>query len=249
MHAIILAAGQGERPAGKAPGCLAEIGGRSLLARHLDLLFRFGVQTADMVVGYGASQVIDHVGTLSSRPDVAYHFNPRYELGSVMSLWAAGETLSSGADVLLMDAELLYHPSILQRLIESTAENCFLLDRERGPAPGAVKFALHDGRIVDMGRQLPAEPEYDGIGVSAGMCRFGARAAECIADECARFEAEGLGDSPYEEVLRNVLLSCPLAFACEDIAGLPWAAVTAPEDFERAEREILPAIRDDIPGF
>ena len=244
MHAIILAANGGGRFADKnsegLPGCLAEVGGQSLLARHLDLLYRFGVRAADLVVGYGARQVIDHVGTLASRPDVAYHFNPRYELGSVMSLWAAHETLSSGVDVLLMDAALLYHPTVLQRLIESTAENCFLVDREPGSVSGAVKIALHDGRMVDMRRKLPAELEYDATGVSAGMYRFGARAAQCIADECARFEAEGLGDSSYEEVLRNVLLSCPLAFACEDITGLPWAAIALPEDLKRAERDVYP---------
>jgi choline kinase len=107
-----------------------EFGGRSLLARHLDLLFRFGVHTADLVVGFEANRIIDHVATLNSRPDVAYHFNPRYESGSVLSLWAAEETLLSGDNVLLMDADVLYHPLILQKLVESPAENCFLLDRD-----------------------------------------------------------------------------------------------------------------------
>ena len=85
MHAIILAAGRGSRlaehnPAGH-PKCLMEFGGRSLLARHLDILYQQGIRQADLVVGYEADRIIDHVGTLASRPDVAFHFNPRYELG------------------------------------------------------------------------------------------------------------------------------------------------------------------------
>ena len=74
MHAIILAAGRGNRlvdfnPDGR-PKCLLEFGGRSLLARQLDVLFQLGIRQATLVVGYEADQIIEHVGTLSSRPEV-----------------------------------------------------------------------------------------------------------------------------------------------------------------------------------
>jgi len=253
MHAIILAAGRGSRLAEHdsegLPKCLMEFGGRSLLARHLDLLYRFGVPAVDLVVGYDARRIIDHVATLDSRPDVAYHFNPRFELGSVLSLWAAAETLQSGDEVLLMDADVLFHPSILQRLIESPLENCFLLDRDFEPGDERVKVALHDGRIVDFRKQLPEGLDYDALAESVGFFKFGARAAACISEECARYETEGLADAPHEEVLRDVLLSCPLAFAYEDVTGLPWAEIDFPGDIERAANAVLPAIQKDIPGF
>ena len=48
MHAIILAAGQGNRltelNTDGRPKCLLEFGDQSLLARQLDALFRFGVR-------------------------------------------------------------------------------------------------------------------------------------------------------------------------------------------------------------
>lgn len=253
MHAIILAAGRGSRLAEHNPDglpkCLLEFGGHSLLALHLDLLYRFGVRAVDLVVGYEARHIIDHVGTLSSRPDVAFHFNPRFELGSVLSLRAAEETLESGGDVLVMDADVLYHPAILQRLIESPIENCFLLDGDFEPGDEPVKIALHDGRMVDFRKLLPAGLEYDAVGESVGFFRFGAKAAACISDECKRFETEGLADAPHEEALRNVLLSCPLAFGYEDISGLPWIEIDFPEDVERARDVILPAIRAELSGF
>ena len=76
MHAIILAAGRGNRlaehnPEG-LPKCLMEFGGRSLLARHLELLLHSGVRDVDLVIGYEADRIIDHIGTLSVRPDVAF---------------------------------------------------------------------------------------------------------------------------------------------------------------------------------
>ena len=238
MHAIILAAGRGnhleEHSSDDRPTCLVEFGGRSLLARHLDLLFKLGIPTVDIVVGFQASLVIEHVATLHSRPDVAWHFNPRYKLGSMLSLKAAEETLESGSDLLVMDADVLYHPDILKRLVESEAENCFLLDREVGPSDETNKIALHDGRIVDFRKALPEGLEYDDTGVSIGFFRFGQRAAQCINEECARFEAEGLSDAPHEEALRNVLLSCPLAFGYEDISGLPWITIDSPGALVRA---------------
>ena len=245
LHAIILAAECGNHSAARdaedIPNCLLEVGGRSLLAHHLDLLFKLGVPTADIVVGYRASLVIEHVATLDSRPDVAWHFNPRYELGSVLSLKAAEETLESGSDVLVMDADVLYHPDILKRLVESEAENCFLLDRDVEGDDQAARIALHEGRIVDFRHALPEGLEYDGIGTSVGFYKFGQRAAQCINEECARFEAEGLSDAPHEEALRNVLLSCPLAFGYEDISGLPWIKVGSAEDTMRVGERILRA--------
>ena len=93
MHAIILAAGRGSRLAGHNPDarpkCLMEFGGRSLLARHLELLQQQRVQRVDLVVGYEADQVIEHVAELMVRPEVAFHFNPRFLQGSVISLLAA----------------------------------------------------------------------------------------------------------------------------------------------------------------
>jgi len=253
MHAIILAAGRGSRlaehnPLG-LPKCLLEVGGRSLLARHLDLLIRLGVYHADLVLGYEADRIIEHIGTLDSRPEIGFHFNPRYELGSVLSLLAARDRLESGAPVLVMDADVLYHPQILKTLIETDVENCYLLDRGFADGEEPVKIAIRDSIMVDFRKKLPAGLAYDTVGESVGFFRFGGECAASIAAECARFEAEGLGDAPHEEALRNVLLASPGQLGYEDVTGLPWIEIDFPEDVERAADEILPAIRQDFAGF
>lgn len=253
MHAIILAAGRGSRLAEHNPDglpkCLLEIGGRSLLARHLDLLFQYGVNRVDLVLGYEADHIIDHVGILDSRPDVNFHFNPRYELGSVLSLLAARETLEAGNPLLVMDADVLYHPLILKRLIDTSVENCYLLDRDFIPGDEPVKIALRDGIMVEFRKNLSAELAYDTIGESVGFFRFGPECAARIAAECSRFAAEGLGDAPHEEALRNVLLNSPDAFGVEDVTGLPWIEIDFTDDVIRAGEQVLPAIRKDYPGY
>jgi choline kinase len=253
IHAVILAAGQGSRLAGfnpqGHPKCLLSFGGRSLLERHLDLLYRLGVRQADLVLGYEADQVIEHVGRLKARPDVAFHYNPRYQQGSVISLWAARETLESGTDILLMDADVLYHPAILERLVQTRHRNCFLLDRDFRDGEEPVKIAVKNGIMVDFRKKLADGLQYDQLGESVGFFRFGAECSARIARECARFDAEGLADAPHEEVLRNILLEQPEAFAFEDVSGLPWIEIDFPEDVVRAREIVLPAIRQAVAGF
>ena len=253
MHAIILAAGRGKRLEGHNPEghpkCLMAFGGRSLLARHLDLLYRFGVQRADLVVGYEADRIIEHVATLSSRPDVAYHFNPRYEQGSVISLWAAADTLRAGEPVLIMDADVLYHPEILRRLVETEVENCYLLDRDFVPGDEPVKIAVRDGVMVEFRKRLAPGLHYDMLGESVGFFRFGPDRAAALAERCAQYDADGLADAPHEEALRDELLARPGDFGFEDVSGLPWIEIDFPEDVVRADQEVLPAIRSEYPDF
>jgi len=253
MQAIILAAGRGNRladfnPDGR-PKCLLEFGGKSLLARQLDCVFRLGVHQVTLVVGYEADMILEHVATLDSRPEVAYVYNPAYTSGSVLSLLAAQNVLRGDEPFLVLDADVLFHPKILQILVESTHENCYLIDRNFVPGDEPVKIALINGRMVEFRKQLKDGLEYDTLGESVGYFKFAGAMAKEIADTCADYRADGLMDAPHEEALRDVLLKHPEQFACEDVSGLPWLEVDFPEDIERAIKDILPAIRNEIPDF
>jgi len=253
MHAIILAAGRGNRlaefnPDGR-PKCLLEFGGQSLLARQLDILFGLGVRHVTLVVGYEADLIIDHVGTLTSRPEVAFVYNPAFIKGSVLSLLAAQEAMTSGETVLVLDADVLFHPQIMQSLIESAHENCYLIDKDFVPGDEPVKIAIQKGQMVEFRKALPVDLEFDTLGESVGFFKFDGDCAAKIVQTCANYRVEGLLDAPHEEALRDVLLAQPSAFACEDVSGLPWLEVDFPEDVERAIKQILPAIRKDLPDF
>ena len=253
MHAIILAAGRGNRlaefnPDGR-PKCLLEFGGRSLLARQLEILFNLGIRHVTLVVGYEADSIIEHIGTLASRPEVAFLYNPAFEKGSVLSLLAAHETLDRGNSVLVLDADVLFHPQIMQTLIDSPKENCFLIDKDFAPGDEPVKIAVHQGQMVEFRKALPFKLEFDTLGESVGFFKFNGEMAAKISQTCSDYELEGLLDAPHEEVLRDVLLAQPSEFACEDVSGLPWIEVDFPEDIERVVKEVLPEIRTDIDGF
>jgi len=253
MRAIILAAGQGNRLSefnpDARPKCLLEFGGKSLLARQMDSLFSCGVNQVTLVVGYEADQVIDHVGTLSTRPEVAFVYNPAYTDGSVLSLLAAKDSLTNGTSVLVLDADVLFHPQIMRSLVDSPIPNCYLIDRDFAAGDEPVKIAVQQGKMVEFRKKLPADLEYDTLGESVGFFKFSGDCAATIAHICAGYKTEGLLDAPHEEALRDVLLASPSDFDCEDVTGLPWLEVDFPEDVERAIKEILPAIRKDHPDY
>lgn len=253
MHAIILAAGQGKRlakfiPEG-LPKCLLEIGGRSLLSRQMEVLYRLGVTHATLVVGYAADAIIEHVGTLAVRPEIALVYNPVYTRGSVLSLGAAKQVNTNSESVLVLDADVLFHPHIMQRLVESEHENCFLIDCDLDPRDDSVKIALRNDRIVEFRKTLPAGLEFETLGKSVGFFKFDGNIWFKIAQVCDGYRSEGLLGAPQEEALRDITLALPAAFACEDITGLPWIELDVPEDVERAIKHVLPAIKEDITDF
>lgn len=253
VDAIILAAGRGARLSesnpDSRPKCLLEIGGRSLLSRMLEALARWGIRHCHIVIGYEGNQIVDHVETLLVRPEVSFHYNSRYTEGSVISLAVARDVLMSGRDIVLMDADVLFHPGILGRLIGSEIDNCYLMDRGFEPGAEPVKIALRNGEMVEFSKHLPSGLAYDKLGESVGFFRFSAACASRIAERCDGFVESGRGEEPHENALREELLARPEDFGVEDITGLPWLEIDFSEDIERANQQILPAIRAEHPEY
>lgn len=253
MQAIILAAGRGSRlaqynPDGR-PKCLLEFDGRSLLQRHLHLLHHFGVKTLHLVTGYESEQIIDHIAILDSRPELVFHYNPRYLEGSVISLATADEALKRGEDVILMDADVLYHPQILYTLMSSRHKDCFLVDQGFAPGDEPVKVCIQDDTIIEFRKQLAEDLVYDTIGESVGFFRFSPETSKDVADLCQAYDRQGRGEQPHEEVLRDLVRKHPGRFGWEDVTGLPWLEIDFPEDVERARDTILPAIQNEYPNY
>ena len=183
MQAIILAAGVGQRLGVGHPKCLLSFCGRTLLERHLDNLRRFGVDDIIIVTGHMAASVQtavpeDHAST------IRFAHNDRYTDGSAISLLCGLAAVDVCKDVLIMDADVLYDPLILGKLIEHN-DTALLYDRHFEPGDEPVKVCLHEDRIVAFSKQLSAGLEYDRIGESVGFFHFAVKDLEQLQQTLA----------------------------------------------------------------
>lgn len=245
MKAIILAAGVGNRLAeisGGCPKCLLEFNGVNLLTRHVRILENNRIPELLVVTGYRGEDVSMVLAGLSTAMRVSTVHNPDFRAGSILSLYSAKETLRSGDDIILMDADVLYHPDILKRLIESVHPNCFLLDRDFMPGPEPVKLCVVNGRLVEFRKHVNEDLTCDFQGESVGFFKFSPDIAAGLVQKAEEYINNGKKNEPYEEIIRDLLLEYPGKFSFEDVTGYPWLEIDFPDDMTRAREEILPQI-------
>ena len=131
----------------------------------------------------------------------------------------------------------------LGRYVSSRHGNCFLLDRDFEPGDEPVKLCLRDGEIVEFHKQIDGVA-FDTCGESIGFFRFEPAVAAAVLAAGQVHADAGRHDLWYEEAIRDVVLQAPDRFGCEDVTGLPWIEIDFPEDMRRAEREVLPRLKE-----
>lgn len=173
MRAVILAAGLGLRlqlpPEQQFPKCLLRFDGITLLERHLRALRAAGVTDIVLALGFEPQQVQAELARIDWQPLPEIVINPRYDLGSVLTVHTVADALTRGGDVLLMDADVLYDEALIRTLVAGPSTNRLLLDRgfEAGDEP--VKLCVRSGVPVELRKQLAVDLSYDTIGESIGF--------------------------------------------------------------------------------
>jgi len=246
MRAIILAAGVARRLApltDRTNKCLLPVGGRSLLDRMLDALAATGIDATTVVVGHCQDQVRAEAGARRGAMPIRFVENADYRKGSILSLWAARDVLAGG-DCLVMDADVLFPPGFLGRLLSAPAPSALLLDRSFADTGEEVKLFALANRAIALGKKVVPE-RWDVVGESVGFFKCGpGHGAEYVRRLAASIEETG-GVNEYEDALHELLARVPVGWV--DVTGLPWTEVDFVEDLRRAESVVLPAI-DGLAG-
>lgn len=246
MRAIILAAGLGLRlqlpPEQQYPKCLLRFDGVTLLERHLRALRSAGVTEVVLALGFEPQQVQAELARIEWQPAPEIVLNPRYDLGSVLTVHTVAEALTRGGDVLLMDADVLYDEAILHALVAGASADRLLLDRDFDAGDEPVKLCVKDGEPVELRKQLAVGLDYDTIGESVGFFRFREETARRLAQIVARYVDEDRANMPHEEAVRDLLLERGNTFDLADVTGSPWIEIDFPNDVKRAAQEVLPRL-------
>jgi len=226
--AIILAAGVGKRFGAEMndrPKALLEVGGETLIARLVRQLREGGVERIVVVVGHRGELVEQELGGV---PGVSFLHNPEYRRGAILSLWTARESL--GGPALVMDADVYLPTVMLERLLRSAHENCFLLDGSASATGEEQMLHVVDGRVTDIARS-PRGP-YDLLGESVGFLKLGTEGARVLRELLDARVAAGVKDIEHEEVYPELLSRVVTGF--ERVDDLEWTEIDFPADLERA---------------
>ena len=239
MKAVILAAGVGKRlweVTQHRPKCLIEIGGRSLLRRYLESLASVGIRRAEIVVGYKQEMIRAAVEQDSCGIKVAFLVNEQFHRGSISSLWLARTALDD--DTIVMDADVLFHPEILRRLVVSSFENALLMDETVKQTGEECMVVVAGGRVVALTKKMPER--YDCAGEGVGFLRVRHADTPRVVSSLRGSIDKGLWDMEYEDALLQYFQDVRVGY--ERIGGLPWTEIEFIEDIRKAELEVSPRL-------
>ena len=238
MRGIILAAGKGSRlngTIGDKPKCLLRVGGKTLVERQIDALKAVGITDIVVVVGCQAEAVRRQCGAR-----ITYVENSRFaQTNSLYSLWLARPLLYDG--FVVMNCDVLFHPQLLADLVTARHEDALLVsyqDDDAAPlGEEEMKVTVRRGRVSQIAKTLAPE---SADGENVGVGRFGREGARLLAALMDQRVADGGLRDWAPRAFADFAQVRPLHAV--STRGYPWTEIDFPEDYERAVREILPAI-------
>jgi choline kinase len=196
------------------------------------------VRQVVLVVGFAQDHIRKAMAADPFAQEIRWVVNEQFTRGSMTSLWAARSEMDN--DVVLMDADVLYAPTILARLLHSPLPTALLMDETVKQESEECMIAAKAGRVLTLSKTLPSA--YDEAGEGVGFLKVQQQDIPALLQSVQGYVEAGALDMEYEDALNRFFQEVPVGY--EKIGGLPWIEIDFPEDIDRAASEILPAVRD-----
>ena len=238
--AVILAAGMGTRLRGvfsDRPKGFIEIGGESLIARSLRLLFERGIERVVIVAGHLGQA---YHALAESDPRIRVVDNADFaSTGSMASLAIGIEAIEQG-DFLVLESDLFYEERALDALLASPDRDALLVSGPTG-ATDEVFVDAPAGRLLGLSKDRAALGAV--CGELVGLLRCSEALGERMCEAFSRFErTKGHGQMAYEtDALVEVAGSWPVAICL--VPDLLWGEVDYEQHYLRVRDEVWPAWR------
>ncbi|MGA2587760.1 MAG: phosphocholine cytidylyltransferase family protein [Candidatus Aminicenantales bacterium] len=232
MTAVILAAGVASRLqplTANTPKSLLPIGGKPLLQRSLETLDQCGIEKTIIVTGFLREMIEGFVASLRPATKVEFVHNPIFDsTNNNYSLWLAGTALK-GEEMVLLDADVIFHAGILRRLLDNPHPDALVLRSEGRLGAEEIKVELDAGRyVLKIGKEIDPRTA---AGESVGLEKFSAATTERL------FDLLGRRKSIYEfyEASFQEMIDGGAKVAAVDSGGLPCLEIDTFEDLRAAE--------------
>ncbi len=138
-----------------------------MLDRYLENLADLGIKQATLVVGYQQKVIRAAFEGQAYGMDLDYLVNAHYERGSVGSLWVA--SLGMDTDTVIMDADILFHPMVLRRVVHSSHPTALAMDEAVVQKGEECMVVAQNGKVVALTKRVTMS--YDQIGEGVGFPR------------------------------------------------------------------------------
>lgn len=221
MRVIILAAGAGTRLGAAIPKVLLDLGGRTILERHIDSLSKLGLYPGNVTVVTGFMG-----GVLAGRCSsmgIKTVYNPCWRFpGTFSSFFTVNE---SGEDLLVLHGDLIWDKGMVSAALDAPGGIVVPADPARRLDGEAMKVEFRGSRLLHMSKKLP-------LGRSAGesMGIF-------LIREHGRLRAmsSGLAGKPHASLDDAVNIACGrMTVTAVATVGFPWEEIDTGEDMSRA---------------
>ncbi len=240
MKAVILAAGRGTRLrplTADLPKCLLQVGGRPLLASLLEILTSLGVAEICLVTGYLQEQIRAFVETATSSVPMTFVENPRYaETNNLHSLWVARDQVE-GSPFVVLYADILFHPAILQGCLQGPGEIRLAVSREIYEE--TMKVVDDGGQVLAVSKAIPSR---EATGTFLGIARFSEKGGRLLFAELEELVRQGSSPLYFTAALER-LIAKGFPVHCSVTSGLPWIDIDGPTELTQAQREIIPRVK------
>ena len=178
MTGIVLAAGIGSRLrplTDSRPKCLLPVGSQPLLPRTLRALQDSHIAECILVTGHLHAMIEDAVASMHLSMAVRFVLNERFaSTNNNASLWLAG-TAAGNSDILVLDADILFDPRLLDLLLDAPAPDALLIRNDGDLGPEEIKVVMESGYVQGIGKN---EDPSKAAGESIGIEKFSAETAQ-----------------------------------------------------------------------
>jgi choline kinase len=222
------------------------LGGTTMMALILDNLKANGVDELLVVTGFKSEalkeHILEHCGTIS----VFFSHNADYaSTNNAYSLYLARE-FAEGRGFFLLDSDIVFEAETLGRVARSENENALAIRKTGSIGEEEMKVFTDDsGEITAINKT--GSPE-SALGESVGIEKFSGNFSSALFATLERRIKEGSGLTEYYEASFQELLDKGNKIYPVDVSDTLVMEVDFPEDFKKAESELLPLIHEKQKG-